>query len=53
MARTDPNVVEETDTYVITRQPKAEYIKVDDRHIKHPIMGSPVEFFKEDDLTTT
>ena len=49
MARTDPNVVEETDTYVITRLPKAEYIKVDDRHIKHPIMGFAVEFFKEDD----
>jgi len=49
MARTDPNVVEETDTYVITRLPKAEYIKVDDRHIKHPIIGFAVEFFKEDD----
>ena len=49
MARTDPNVVEETDTYVITRLPKAEYIKVDDRRIKHPLLGFSVEFFKEDD----
>ncbi len=49
MGRTDPNVVEETDTYVITRLPKGDYIRVDERHIKHPILGFSVEFFKEDD----
>ncbi len=49
LQRTDPNVVEETDTYVITRLPKADYIRVDDRHVKHPLMGFTVEFFKEDD----
>ncbi len=49
IGRTDPDVVEETDTYVITRLPKADYIRVDDRHLKHPVMGFAVEFFKEDD----
>jgi hypothetical protein len=49
MARTDPNVVEETDTYVITRLPKADYIRVDANHIRHPVLGFSVEFFKEDD----
>ena len=46
---TDPNVVEETDTYVITRLPKADYIRVDDRHVRNPILGFSVEYFKEDD----
>jgi FG-GAP-like repeat len=49
MGRTDPDVVEETDTYVITRLPKADYIRVDERRVKHPILGFSVEFFKEDD----
>ncbi len=46
--RLDPLVVEETETYVIRRYPKSEYRKVDDRHFKIPILGPPVEFFKED-----
>ena len=29
--------------------PKTEYIRVDERHIRHPIVGPSVEFFKEDD----
>ena len=49
LSRIDPNVVEETDTYVIRRYPKDKYTKVDDRHIKHPNLAQPVEFFKEDD----
>jgi hypothetical protein len=49
MSRLDPNVVEETATYVIRRYKKSEYKKVDDRHFKIPILGPPVEFFKEDD----
>ncbi len=49
MRSADPNVVEETDTYVITRLPKADYLRVDDRHVKHPLMTFSIEFFKEDD----
>jgi len=49
LSRLDPNVVEETDTYVITRLPKKDYIRVDDRHIRHPVIGFAVEFFKEDE----
>ena len=49
LSRIDPDVVEETDTYVIRRYPKDKYVKTDDRHIKHPNLAQPVEFFKEDD----
>jgi hypothetical protein len=49
LARTNPYVIEETDTYTIQRYPKEEYIRIDDRHIKHPILGVTVEFFREDD----
>jgi hypothetical protein len=49
MSRTNPNVVEETETYYIERLPKAEYVKVDERHIKHPIMAGLVEIYREDE----
>lgn len=49
VGRVNPYVIEETDTYTIQRYPKAEYIRVDDRHIKHPILASRVEFFREDE----
>ncbi len=49
VSRVDPDVVEETDTNYIKRLPKAQYLKVDDRHVKHPLITQPVEFFKEDD----
>lgn len=49
ISRIDPTVVEETDTYVIRRLAKDKYIRVDDRHIREPILTKPVEFFKEDD----
>ena len=49
LSRVNPYVVEETDTYTIQRYPKEEYIRVDDRHIKHPILGGKIEFFREDD----
>jgi FG-GAP-like repeat len=48
-ARTNPNVIEETETYTIERLPKEYYIRLDDRHIRHPAIGVPIEFFKEDD----
>ena len=49
VGRVNPYVVEETDTYTIQRYPKSEYIRLDDRHIKHPILASRVEFFREDE----
>jgi FG-GAP-like repeat len=50
LSRVDPNVIEETDTYIIERYPKKDYIKVDASHIRHPLMpGVKVEFFKEDE----
>lgn len=49
LSRIDPDVVEETETYVIRRYPKDKYVKTDDRHIKHPNLAQPVEFFKEDE----
>jgi hypothetical protein len=49
LSRIDPNVIEETDTYVIRRLPKSQYIKVDATHIRLPIVQKPIEFFKEDE----
>jgi hypothetical protein len=49
LSRLDPNVVEETETYVIHRLPKNEYLRVDERHVRHPLIAKPVEFFKEDE----
>jgi hypothetical protein len=50
VSRVNPYIVEETDTYTIQRYPKSEYIRIDDRHIRHPLLARPVEFFREDDL---
>jgi len=49
LSRTNPHVVEETDTYTIQRYPKEDYIRIDDRHIKHPMLGGKIEFFREDE----
>ncbi|HEY1252630.1 MAG TPA: VCBS repeat-containing protein [Thermoanaerobaculia bacterium] len=49
LSRTDPTVIEETDTQVIRRLPKKQYVKVDDRHIRSPIATPLIEFFKEDE----
>jgi hypothetical protein len=49
LSRIDQTVVEETDTYVIRRLPKDQYIKVDDHHIRSVIARPLIEFFKEDD----
>jgi hypothetical protein len=49
LSRVDPSVVEETETYVVHRFLKKDYIRVDDRHIRHPLISLPVEFFKEDE----
>lgn len=49
VSRLNPNVIEETPTYFIERFPKKDYIRVDDRHIRSPIIPLPVEFFREDE----
>ena len=47
--RVDPDIVEDTPTYSIHRLKKKDYIRVDDRHIRNPVIPYPIEFFKEDD----
>jgi len=49
LSRTNPNIVEEDSVHIVERFPKEEYIRVDDRHIRNPVIGPPVEFYKEDD----
>jgi hypothetical protein len=48
-SRLDPTVIEETETYVIRALPKKDYVKVDDRHVRLPVLSSTIEIFKEDD----
>ncbi len=48
MKRLNPNVVSETETEYVERFSKKEYVRVDDRHIKNPLLPMTVEFFKED-----
>src|SRR5450432_2179511 len=49
-SRLDPTVIEETETYVIRKLPKKDYVRIDDRHIRLPILGpgGSMEFYKED-----
>src|SRR5712691_12560909 len=49
LSRANPNIVEEDAVHIVERFPKEEYIRVDDRHIRHPMIAPPVEFYKEDD----
>ncbi len=49
LSRTNPNIVEEDALHIVERFPKSEYFKVDERHIRNPVIGPSVEFFKEDD----
>lgn len=48
LSRIDPDVIEETDTFVIRRLPKSRYIRVDEHHVRLPVVKEPIEFFKED-----
>jgi hypothetical protein len=48
-SRLDPTVIEETETSVIRALPKQDYVKVDDRHVRLPILSSTIEIYKEDD----
>ena len=36
-------------THFVERLPKKEYIRVDNRRVKHPLIAQPVEYFKEDE----
>jgi FG-GAP-like repeat len=47
--RLNPNVIEETDTYTIQRIPKDDVIRVDEHHIRHPVVKAPIEIFREDE----
>ena len=49
MTRANPNIVEEDEFHFVERLPKEQYIRVDERHIRHPLVGPAVEFYKEDD----
>jgi hypothetical protein len=49
LARINPNIVEETETYYVERLPKKDYIKVDATHVKNPMIEAPLEIYKEDD----
>jgi hypothetical protein len=49
MRRTNPDIIEEDETHFIERLPKEDYIRVDERHIRSPILPRPVEFYKEDE----
>jgi hypothetical protein len=49
LSRVNPNIVEETETYYVERLPKAEYVRIDERHVRHPLVAKAIEFFKEDD----
>ena len=47
--RINPNIVEEDEVHFVERFLKKDYIRVDDRHIRSPIMPLPVEIYKEDE----
>jgi VCBS repeat protein len=49
LSRANPNIVEEDEFHIVERMPKSEFIKVDEHHIRHPLIGRAVEFYKEDD----
>ena len=49
LSRTNPNIVEEDADHIVERLPKENYVKVDERHIRNPIIGPAVAFFKEDE----
>jgi len=49
LQRANPDIVEDTPTYIVERFKKSDYIRVDATHIRHPIVARPVEIYKEDD----
>jgi len=49
LSATNPNIVEEDELHFVERLPKDEYVRVDERHVRHPLIAQPVEFYKEDE----
>jgi hypothetical protein len=49
LMRTDPEVIEDTPTYTIRRLKKTDYLRVDDKHLRSPVVPLNIEYFKEDD----
>src|SRR5689334_20283320 len=50
-AKTNPNVVEETDSYYVTRYKKTEMVRVDAEHVRPVVLSNRValRIYKEDD----
>ena len=44
MSRLNPNIVEEDEVHYVERLPKDQYIRLDNRHIRHPNIPKAVEF---------
>lgn len=49
LSRANPNIIEEDDYHIVERFPKDEYIRLDDKRFRSPIIRNPVEYFKEDE----
>jgi hypothetical protein len=47
-AKKNPRVVEETDTYFVERYKKDELIRMDETHVRLPIMTAGIPFYRED-----
>src|SRR5262249_27322424 len=48
-SRLNPDIVEETETSFVQRYRKESVMKVDERHIRNPIIGPKLEIYKEDE----
>src|SRR5215471_3914084 len=48
-SRLNPDIVEETPTSFVQRYRKDSVMKVDDKHIRNPIIGPKLEIYKEDE----
>ena len=49
LSRANPNIIEEDNLHIVERFLKSEYIRINDRLFRSPIITNPVEYFKEDD----
>src|SRR5690348_10526862 len=50
-SKTDPNIVEETDSYYVRRYKKTEMVKVDDKHVRPLVLSGRMKLpiYREDD----
>ena len=49
LSRANPNIIEEDEQHIVERFPKNEYIRLDDKRFRSPIIRNPVEYFREDE----